>query len=197
MTSQVLKKTDIDQGGAWVRPVQLASDSARDFSLNADSPESTPPMAQSGESGAEQQLARIRSVLHDLTTQLAHDKERLLDELRPHLVRLAISIAQRIVAAEIHQDWQMVERTVRAALKELSCEGELQVRVHPDDKATIEQALGADETILSGISELRVIADPSVERGGCIVESDYGTIDANIPTQFAQLQRTLLAYLED
>ena len=154
-------------------------------------------MAQSGESGAEQQLARIRSVLHDLTTQLAHDKERLLDELRPHLVRLAISIAQRIVAAEIHQDWQMVERTVRAALKELSCEGELQVRVHPDDKATIEQALGADETILSGISELRVIADPSVERGGCIVESDYGTIDANIPTQFAQLQRTLLAYLED
>jgi len=100
------------------------------------------------------------------------------------------------VAAEIRQDRQVVERTVRAALEELSFATKLQVRVHPDDEPIIRQILTVDETIVSKFSEMKVIADPTVERGGCVVESDRGIIDASIPTQFVQLQKTLLSYLE-
>ncbi len=141
-------------------------------------------------------MARIRHLLHDLTTQLARDRERLLDELRPHVVRLAISIARRIVAAEIRQDRRVVERTVKAALDEVACEGELQVRVHPDDRPLVEQALATDDTVLGRFSHLRVIADRGVERGGCVVESDHGILDANIPTQFGRIQTTLLTSIE-
>ncbi len=145
--------------------------------------------------GESAQRARIRNLLHDLTTQLAHDKERLLEELQPHIVRLAIAIAERIVAAEIRQDRRVVERTVKAALEDLACHGELQVRVHPDDQPVVQEILQTDETLLGRLSNLRVIADSSIERGGCIVESDYGVVDADIPTQFAQIGRSLLTHI--
>lgn len=197
MTSRLLKKTDIDEAGLWVQPVRLENSFEPEYEPAPEVATSSQGPTAPGEPDIEgEQMARVRHLLHDLTTQLAHDKQRLLEELQPHVVRLAVSIARRIVAAEISQDRRIIERTVKAALDELACEGELHVRVHPGDRPLVERALAADETVLGQLCDLRVIADPSVERGGCVVESDHGIIDADIPTQFAQIQRTLLAYLE-
>ncbi len=197
MTNRLLKKTDIDRAGLWLQPVGAEPSFAQEVAL---APESV-PSRQSSPAPLEpdvqgEQIARIRHVLHHLTTQLAHDKQRLLDELLPHVVRLAITIARRIVAAEIRQDSRVVERTVKAALDELACEGELQVHVHPDERTIVTRALEADGTLPGRLTDLRVIADRSIEQGGCVVHSDHGIIDANISTQFAQIQETLLAYLE-
>jgi len=194
VNKRLLKKADIDQRGLWVRPVRFEPGFDHETtSLNnpADSDGTAPaPTDLQGESA---QTARIRNLLHDLTTQLAHDKERLLDELYPHIVQLAITIARRIVAAEIRQDRRVVERTVKAALEDLACHGELHVRVHPDDRPVVQDILQTDETLLGRLSNLRVIGDSSIERGGCIVESDYEIIDADIPTQLAQIHRSLPA----
>ncbi len=197
VNEHLLKKADLDRAGMWVRPVR--SELCFDRETNrandpADSDETAVAPADLPEGSA--QRARIRNLLHDLTTQLAHDKERLLEELQPHIVRLAIAIAGRIVAAEIRQDRRIIERTVKAALEDLSCHGELQVRVHPDDQPVVQDILQTDETLLGRLSNLRVIGDSSIERGGCIVESDYEIVDADIPTQLAQIHRSLPAYIE-
>ncbi len=197
MTNRLLKKADIDEVGLWVRPVRLENSFEPEYEPAPEVATGSQGPTAPGEPDIEgEQMARVRHLLHDLTTQLAHDKQRLLDELRPHVVRLAISIARRIVAAEISQDRRIIERTVKAALDELACEGESHVRVHPSDRPLVERVLATDETILGQFCDLRVIADPSIERGGCVVESAHGIIDADIPTQFAQIQKTLLTYLE-
>ena len=197
VNERLLKKSDIDQGGLWVRPVRFESGFGHETNPPNDpaGSDGTTPAATDLQ-GESAQRARIRNLLHDLTTQLAHDKERLLEELQPHLVRLAIAIARRIVAAEIRQDRRVIERNVKAALEDLACHGELHVRVHPDDQPVVQDILQTDETLLGRLSNLRVIGDSSIERGGCIVESDYETIDADIPTQLAQIHRSLPAYIE-
>ena len=197
MNEGLLKKADIDQRGLWVRPVRFEADFGQESDSANDLAHSDTPAAASADlQDRSAQRARIRNLLHDLTTQLAHDKERLLEELQPHLVRLAITIARRIVAAEIRQDRRVIERTVKAALEDLACHGELHVRVHPDDQPVVQDILQTDETLLGRLSNLRVIGDSSIERGGCIVESDYEIIDADIPTQLAQIHRSLPAYIE-
>ena len=193
----LLKKADIDQIGIWVRPVRFESGFGHETNpsnnrARGDGTAVAPIDLQDGSA----QRARIRNLLHDLTTQLAHDKERLLEELQPHIVRLAIAIARRIVAAEIRQDHHVIERTVKAALDDLACHGELHVRVHPDDRPVVQDILQTDETLLGQLSNLRVIGDSSIERGGCIVESDHEIVDADIPTQLAQIRRSLPAYIE-
>jgi flagellar biosynthesis/type III secretory pathway protein FliH len=42
------------------------------------------------------------------------------------------------------------------------------------------------------VNELKLEGDPEVERGGCLVESEAGILDASLSTQLAALDRALL-----
>ncbi len=198
--NQLLKKTDLEQAELWVRPVRLQDGSGSKMTYSAPNENTThsnqPPLPSSPQTPPPQ-TARLQRLVHELAAQLADDKERLLGELQPHLVRLAVAIARRIVGTEIRQNRRVVQQTVRAALDELSYATRLQVRAHPDDEPLVRQILSTDGAITGNFLEMRVVADSRVERGGCVVESDRGIIDASIPTQFVQLQKTLLAYLDE
>jgi flagellar assembly protein FliH len=54
------------------------------------------------------------------------------------------------------------------------------VRVHPDDQPLVAQ--GAAEAL--GARGARLVADPSIARGGCLVESDIGVVDASIAARW-------------
>jgi flagellar assembly protein FliH len=68
------------------------------------------------------------------------------------------------------------------------------VRVNPGD---LEQIREHREELLSNgeIKNLRVVEDQRVDRGGVVVETDGGTIDARISTQVNEAKRVL--HIED
>jgi len=61
------------------------------------------------------------------------------------------------------------------------------VRVHPDDLPLVAE--GAGEALQARGARLQ--ADPSIQRGGCSVESDAGTIDATIENRWARAVQAL------
>lgn len=56
------------------------------------------------------------------------------------------------------------------------------VRVHPDDLPLVAQ--GAAETLAA--RGARLVADTSVSRGGVMIDSDVGTLDASLESRWAQ-----------
>jgi len=44
-----------------------------------------------------------------------------------------------------------------------------------------------------GAQEFRFLSSPEVTRGGCLVQTQFGTVDARRETKFDLLQRTLTA----
>ena len=63
----------------------------------------------------------------------------------------------------------------------------IRVLVHPDDPALVAQGAG-DALAARGA---RLMADVTLQRGGCRIESDLGSIDARIETRWAQAAQTL------
>jgi flagellar assembly protein FliH len=61
------------------------------------------------------------------------------------------------------------------------------VRVHPDDHALV--ADGASEALMA--RGARLLADATVQRGGCTIDSDVGAIDASIETRWSQAAAAL------
>ena len=61
----------------------------------------------------------------------------------------------------------------------------LRLRVHPQDLALIQQALEARETP----EKVEVVADPSFERGGLVIETARGNLDASIDSQLLEIER--------
>ena len=76
----------------------------------------------------------------------------------------------------------------RVALDRLGDTRQARIRLHPDDFARAA-ARGTDRWAAAHVI---VEADSSVSRGGCIVESPFGFVDATIDAQFQELARALL-----
>jgi flagellar assembly protein FliH len=49
---------------------------------------------------------------------------------------------------------------------------------------------------INGLQNLSFQADPAVGRGGCLLESEFGDVDATIDGQLDQIHRSLLATLD-
>src|SRR4029078_1657781 len=125
-------------------------------------------------------LAQTIEELGELRNEMIHRTER-------QAVQLVLAIAERIVQREITLDRTILLGMARVALDRLGEYGTATIRLHPEDY----QAIGAKPSIEDGAVE--VVADPSVSRGGCHVQSDFGFMDVSPESQFRELARALLS----
>lgn len=139
---------------------------------------------EAGAKRAEGMLRRLAETLDDLSrlrTTMIRDTER-------QMVQLALAIARRLVQREISLDSEIVAAMAHVALDRLGDSAPATIRLHPDDYATVMAARGAE---WAG-TQVTVVPDAAVARGGCVVESAFGLIDASVGAQFAEIERALL-----
>jgi flagellar assembly protein FliH len=126
-------------------------------------------------------LAQTIDELGALRTELIHKSER-------QLVQLAIAIATRVIQREITLDSELLVAMARVALDRLGDTSSATIRLHPEDHAAALAARGGELSTES----VKVVADPIVSRGGCLVESDFGLIDLTIGAQVGEIATALL-----
>ncbi|MDP2872511.1 MAG: FliH/SctL family protein [Bacillota bacterium] len=111
---------------------------------------------------------------------------------------LALEIARKVVASELQVSPEVVLAVAGEALGRLpNGVAVAALRVSPED---LQRALAGRERLknISGdLRELEVISHPQVARGGCIVETPAGDVDARIETRFGKLEQALLPDAED
>lgn len=146
--------------------------------------------AQGERAGAEAAAARSAQVLRRLgqtIEELTALRVEILQKTERQVVQLAVAIARRIVHRELSLDADLIAAMARVALDRLSADANATIRLHPDDYAATAGARGhADAGVV------RVVADPVVRRGGCLVQSDFGLIDVSADAQIAELATALL-----
>jgi flagellar assembly protein FliH len=145
-----------------------------------------------GRTEIEAQLAQTVSSLQGVVDEARAQRRTVIETAEPELVRLAMSIAERIVHEQISVDPNVVVENVRQALTRLVGREVVTLRVNPADLDTIR----AHRDAIAGsndVEHLRVVEDQRVDRGGVVVETDAGTIDAKVSTQIREARRTLLA----
>lgn len=122
-------------------------------------------------------------------------RERVWRETEKDLLRLAVRLAEKIVGREIKEDNKTIVDIVSTALQNARQQEGLTVRVNPSDLPKVESE---KEKFSSGgrIKFVDFIADPRVSTGGCLIESEVGTIDARLETQLRVLERALLSQSE-
>ena len=140
---------------------------------------------------SEQSFERVQRLLHEMVTGFAEQREELLMQMRPAVVRLVIGMARRIVGRELETDRDAIRRVIDEALGELGRSGRIVVRVSPPDAEVLREAIDRNRWAPPSMVELEIVADPAVTNGGCVLESDYGRVDATVETQLDELAQTL------
>ena len=127
----------------------------------------------------------VLAALRDAVPQVARDCERAL-------VALALEVARKLVAG-MPVSAEMVEAAVREACAEVEDHSELSVQLHPEDLALLERIHSPLLLPQGGQEKIRFEGTPHVSRGGCVVKTRFGLIDARRETKLEQLQKAVTA----
>lgn len=132
---------------------------------------------------AEQERALRETVaaLELVARNLADPLASTADDLEPELLALVTTLARRVVMEELRLRPELVQEVLHQALTRLpSRNHKIRVHLHPDDRALLE-AYAASHG-----EQLTWLQDPSIERGGCRIESGPSRIDATLETRLRQ-----------
>jgi flagellar assembly protein FliH len=114
---------------------------------------------------------------------IAHHAERTSEEM----LSLALEISKTMVKAEIRSNREVVLPVIKQALSRLpSVQMPIKMLIHPEDEALVTRYM---KEAFHGVCE--VIADPLVERGGCLFESDTNSMDATNATRWLLICHSL------
>lgn len=147
-----------------------------------------------GERALSEQLLQQRNEIAELQrgviASLQQSLPQLIRQNESALMALALESAQKIVAG-IPITLEMVEGVVREALRQVEGSTEMTVQLHPEDLALIRKN---NSPLLNELSEngaLHFSASSEISRGGCIVQTQFGLIDARRETKLEQIHKTL------
>lgn len=139
---------------------------------------------EAGGKRADAMLRRVAQTIEELSGLRA----TIQRETERQMVELALALARRIVDRELTLAPDLVAALAHVALHRLGETSPATIRLNPDDYSTVVSHRGAQ---WEG-TQVSVVPDPAVARGGCLVESDFGVIDASAEAQLGELARALL-----
>jgi flagellar assembly protein FliH len=127
------------------------------------------------------------NIRNDLGTQVP----KMLESLEKHVINLAADIATKIVA-DLPIDKTLVESVVKDALAKAEKDAKIVVLLHPDDLDLLTQ--GDSELLDDTQGTDKVLFKPSsdVTRGGCLLDTHYGLVDARRETKAKLLKQAVM-----
>ena len=121
--------------------------------------------------------AQVSALLHSVATQL----DALQQAMASAVADTATQLARQIVRSELGARPELIVDVAEQALEALMLSARhITLRLHPDDQLLVAQ--GAADVLAA--RSARLIADVSVQRGGCLIESDLGRVDATIASRW-------------
>ena len=139
---------------------------------------------------ATEQQQKLADFFKNIQDDLGGQVPRMLQSLEKHVINLAADIAMKIVAGT-PVDKSMVETVVKDALAKAEKDTDVVVLLNEADLELLSQA---DSELLQrthGSSEVVFKASPEVSRGGCLLETRYGMVDARIETKADVLKKAV------
>ncbi|MFC4768784.1 FliH/SctL family protein [Effusibacillus consociatus] len=134
---------------------------------------------------------KIQEVLGRMS-QIEAERQEYLLQSEQQLLVLACEIARRIMGREIELGMSWVEATLKGALAELVNRSHVEVHAHPDDIPLLIDIKSEISSPYNAQIEFKFTADSSIEKGGCILRTRQGAVDARIDTQLNEVKRALL-----
>ena len=138
------------------------------------------------------EVDRLVDRMHRILEAVMQRREEILADTESQIVELVILMARKVIKILSENQKNVIMANTLAALKKVKTRGEVTLRVNLEEvKLTSEHAQEFIQHV-ENVKGITVLEDSSVERGGCIVETDFGAIDARISSQLQELENKIL-----
>ncbi|GGF80327.1 hypothetical protein GCM10010912_26750 [Paenibacillus albidus] len=151
---------------------------------------------QEGVSQAEIEMRqKISEMMEEARTVLQEAykaREVIIQEAEPFLVELSCDIAEKIVDRQLTVEPQFAMELIRKNLARKREQGLISLCVSPAQFTFVNAAREELALAVDSQAELQILPDSTVRDLGCVIRSSFGSIDARIDTQLAEIKKELV-----
>jgi len=129
---------------------------------------------------------------NEAVAEVVQSRDANLVASEEQILRLAVRVAEKILGDELREDPQRAANAVAEALKSARQANNITIRVHPDASDGVEQRLDDLRAGAAPGAMFTVKGDESIALGGCVIQTEFGTVDAQLESQLRCLEDLLV-----
>lgn len=137
------------------------------------------------------QAAEASEAIISLTQEAVEQKWAFINGAEENIVDLALDIAEKLVAERVELNPKIVTNIAKKALLMAVEREHIVIRVNAEDLEAMKAAKEDLMCAMDGIQKIELIADRRIKRGGCVIETSSGNIDAGIESQLNEVKQSL------
>lgn len=139
------------------------------------------------ESGFED-FDKVMRKLHSIIASLIAERKSILESSSGQIVSLVMQIAIKVIKRITDSQKDIVLENVNEVLKRIKDKTQITIRVNLDDLDIVRHKKSDFISRFDIIETLEIIEDPNIGKGGCIIETNFGEIDARISSQLDKIE---------
>jgi flagellar assembly protein FliH len=174
-----------------VRIVREAEENAEKVRSSAEKAGRDSGYKEGYESGSAE-VQRLTDKLHIIINTAIEKRNEIIQEAETQIINLVLLISKKVIKVISENQKNVVINNVVQALRKLKGRGEVVIRVNLNDVKMTSDHITDFMKMVENVKAVTVLEDSSVDPGGCIIETDFGQIDARISSQFHEIEAKIL-----
>ncbi len=142
-------------------------------------------------SGSEE-VQRLIDRIHKVLNKSIEKRSDIIDEAETQLIDLVLQISTKVIKVISENQKNVVINNVVQALRKMKSRGDVAIRVNLADIEITTEHTKDFLRMVENVKSITVLEDSSVDKGGCIIETDFGQIDARISSQLKEIEEKIL-----
>ncbi|PLS01461.1 FliH/SctL family protein [Neobacillus cucumis] len=150
-----------------------------------------------GRQTAETDYSSKVQLAKEILAKAYKEKEEIIHEAEPFVIELSVQIASKIIQKELETKPEVLIEMIKQNLVYSNERSMISICVSPEDFSFVQAQRNQLLEMLEGQIEVKILPEHSIEKGGCVIRTSYGSIDARLDVQLKEIKQALLKTVQD
>ncbi len=138
------------------------------------------------------EVERLVNRIHVILERAMDKRSEILEQTEGQIVELVLLIARKVVKTISENQKNVVISNIAQALRKLKTRSDVIIKVNLADLQLASDHAKDFVEMAENAKRITVVEDSAIDRGGCVIETDFGEIDARIQSQLHELEEKIL-----
>jgi flagellar assembly protein FliH len=144
-----------------------------------------------GELDAKEEFQPCLESAENIIQELSGFRKKMYSKVEREMIEMVISLVKKVIHFELSTREDSIQEMIRLAVQSVLDKESMTIKINPADKEHAENFRPELQHLFGEIKNISFEASTGIERGGCIIETNFGTVDARMDKLGEQIEKIL------
>lgn len=134
---------------------------------------------------------QARQAMSQIVKEMSVLKKNALENLEGEILQLTLAVAEKVIHLETATNREVIRGVLREAIKNVGDRESMKIRLHPQDFHFMMEIKSDFLQSFDGVRNVTFAEDESIQRGGAIIETVCGEVDARLDQQCSEIKAAM------